>query len=153
VALQISQSFAQVETFIKQQVYNMNNRYRLENSEAYEKDGDFWTPRDTNDFLVAAYAMIANEITTNKKWPWALPDPNKLAENAHKKIQNQLLHVRFRDNNKLMSSLLIDHNNKGRSWKSYYKAGMAEDAQSDEKNDDPEPASAADVEKGTGVCC
>ena len=62
-----------------------------------------------NEFLVAAYVMIANEITRDKKWPWALPDPHDLAIKAHKKIQNRLLHVRFRDNLKLMSSVLIDY--------------------------------------------
>ena len=49
------------------------------------------------------YAMVANEMTTDKNWPWRLPDPHTLAVKAHKKIQNQLFHVRFRDNMKLMS--------------------------------------------------
>ena len=53
--------------------------------------------------------MIANEITRDKKWPWALPDPHDLAIKAHKKIQNRLLDIRFRDNKKLMSSVLIDY--------------------------------------------
>ena len=63
----------------------------------------------TNEFLVAAYAMISNEITTDKKWPWSLPDPHKLAAKAHKNIQNRLLEVRFRDNETLRDSLLIDY--------------------------------------------
>lgn len=50
-----------------------------------------------------------NEITNYSKWPRALPDPSKLAVEVHKKIQNQLFHVRFRDNKPLMSSLLIDY--------------------------------------------
>ena len=62
-----------------------------------------------NEFLVAAYVMIANEITRDKKWPWALPDPHDLAIEAHKKIQNRLMDVRFRENAELMSSLLIDY--------------------------------------------
>ena len=45
----------------------------------------------TNEFLVAAYVMIANEITRDEKWPWALPDPHDLAVKAHKKIQNRLI--------------------------------------------------------------
>ena len=134
----------------------MNNRYRAEHPQDYERDGDAWKARDTNEFLVAAYAMIANEITTNKKWPWALPNPNKLAEDAHKKIQNQLLHVRFRDNTKLMSSLLIDYTTlkEDRNWITYANKAAEDDAaKSQKKVDGPAPAPApepapADEEEG-----
>ena len=86
--------------------------------------------------------MIANEITGDRKWPWTLPDPHDLAVTAHKKIQNRLLHSRFRDNNKLMSSLLINYDKKDVDWKMYYKAAAAEDELT------PAPAPAADEEAG-----
>ena len=38
-----------------------------------------------------------------------LPDPHDLAIDAHKKIQNRLFRVRFRDSELLMSSLVIDY--------------------------------------------
>ena len=44
---------------------------------------------------------------------------------------------RFRDNNKLMSSLLINYDKKDVDWKMYYKAAAAEDEPT------PAPASAA----------
>ena len=53
--------------------------------------------------------MIANAITKDKRWPWALPDPHTLACEAHKEIQNRLLEIRFRDNTKLMDSVIIDY--------------------------------------------
>ena len=82
----------------------MNELYRQQTLE-----DDLWTARATNEFLIAVYVMIANEITLSRSWPWALPDPHDLAIEAHKKIQNRLMDVRFRENAELMSSLLIDY--------------------------------------------
>lgn len=101
----ILHAFDQVEAYIRQQIRNMNNRYKAEK----DTDEDLWTARDTNEFLVAAYTMVANEITDQPSWPWRMQNPHVVAVNAHKKIQNQLFHVRFRDNIRLMSSLLIDY--------------------------------------------
>lgn len=104
--------------------------------------------------------MLANEITTDKKWPWALPDPYDLAVKAHKKIQNKLLHVRFRHNLKLMSSVLIEHEDAGDDDLKYEQVKAAADLLEMPPPDDEAGADAdvdeesgkADVKKA-GVCC
>ena len=100
----------------------------------------------------ACSGVIANEMTTDKKWPRALPDPHKLAVKAHKKIQNRLLHVRFRDNNQLMNSLLIDYSSGDEDYKQYADAESESKAGPAPASAAPAPAAAANVEKG-GVCC
>ena len=150
----ILNAFDQVEGYIRQQIHNMNNRYRNDFAEKYQVNGDLWKAKDTNDFLVAAYTMVANEITKDKRWPWALPDPHDLAVKAHKRIQNRLLHVRFRDNRKLMSSLLIDYDSGDENWRQY---AAADKAPNSEAGPAPAPAAASatdeppDVENGAGT--
>ena len=62
-----------------------------------------------NDFLIAAYAVVANEFTHHRSWPWRLPDPKVLAITAHKKIQEQLFEVRFRDEPGMLRAIQVNY--------------------------------------------
>ena len=67
----------QVEVFIHHQVRVLNTHI----ARATEGEvGVFWTTQKRNDLLIAAYAVVANEITNYSHfgclccatWPWAL---------------------------------------------------------------------------------
>jgi len=69
-----------------------------------------------NDLLIAAFAVLANEIASHMggccccdSWPWALPDPKFIAIKAHKKIQDELFEVYFRDFRGMKERLEIDY--------------------------------------------
>ena len=88
-----------VELFIHEQIKVMNIFYWYNHANHDPDRGEewpHWTTRTENDFLLAAYAVVANDITNHKSWPYALPDPKPLAIDAHKKVQT-LFEVHFRD--------------------------------------------------------
>ena len=99
IPYQIVQVFDYVEQMIHEQVQVMN-LYRPEL---------YWNSSKENDFLIAAYAVVANEFTHHRSWPWRLPDPKVLAITAHKKIQEQLFEVRFRDEPGMLRAIQVNY--------------------------------------------
>jgi hypothetical protein len=94
----------QVEVFIDHQVMVLNTEFdamadekAAEDQKEFVEYEPFFSTRRKDGLLIAAYALIANEITHTRRWPWALPDPQTLSIIAHKKVEKQLLHVHFRD--------------------------------------------------------
>ena len=118
----------------------------------------FWGTRTENDFLVAAYSIVATEITNYSgrcccftAWPWRLPDPKVLAMNVHKRIQEQLFEVHFRDMPGMCERLKINYDTAiaGRMFAAASASPPAELPAVAEKPAAPSPAPAtADPEAG-----
>ena len=75
-----------------------------------------WNTKQRDEFYLAAYAVVANEITHYRtrgcfcnKYPAVLPDAKWLAKVAHQKIQDELFEVHFRSHRKLLEALQIDY--------------------------------------------
>ena len=111
IPYQITQAFECVDAMIHNQVMALNV-LMLKKFGAWP----FWPGRVENDFCIAAYAVVANEITNYSglrccctAWPCALPDPKSVATKAHKKITEELFDVHFRDVPGVMEALRINY--------------------------------------------
>ena len=111
IPYQILNSFEFVEAYIQEQVKVANRYY---SAEIVKKREILFPCRQENAFLIAAYSVIVNEITSYSRgcftwWPLALPDPKKLAIDAHKKVEAELFEVHFRDTPQLLDRCRIDY--------------------------------------------
>ena len=106
VPYEIVHAFDYVEQMIHEQIKVLNLYYYEHISQT---PYPLWNSAKENDFLIAAYAVVANEFTHHRSWPWRLPDPKVLAITAHKKIQEQLFEVRFRDEPGMLRAIQVNY--------------------------------------------